>query len=272
MTAKILLLLPILGIVDCWATGETISNLRDATTVLQVRILPRCAFNIDEIRKVATEFLQLEAATHEIAVLSLYASRDIAAQETGVSCESGYPQWRSYYDRFPKRSLLAAEVISIGKDAVLRLRTDSIVREVIRGSDPTQIVVGGVKFDLTFVSGRVRSRFESCGSAGDIDPIVYLQTNAILTEEISKQATAALSARFKSKYIWAHFRNDQWFLCGQFPIVYPYSAWDRPPSEDAYYTLPDYACSIPCSGIPRCVGSTVRRGSQRIKGERRNVR
>jgi hypothetical protein len=250
----------VLGSTACWALDEIVGDLSDDTSVIQVRVLPISKFNRADIKELAGRFLGSASKGRNLAVLSMFADRNVAALETGVSCESGYPQWRAYYHNPPKDALAAADVISIGKDAVVRLRTPdgTIVRDVIRGTDPTQFSVDGATFEILQVSGRVRSRFEGCGVPGSIDPVIYLKTSSNLTEELCQRATSLLTVRLDKKQIWTHFRNDHWFLCGQFPIWYPYSAPAQPPSEKAYYALPDFSCSVSCDDVPRCLGSALR--------------
>lgn len=131
------------------------------------------------------------------------------------------------------------------------------MRHVLRGKDPTQLAVDGIEFDVLLLGGRLRSRFEGCGVAGAVDPVVYLRTDNALTAELCQRVTTTLAATLGTKHVWTHFRNDHWFLCGQFPIQYPYSPSTPPPSEVAFYSLPEFTCSIFCDGSPRCIGPTV---------------
>jgi hypothetical protein len=245
------------GCAHCWAQGRVIAELKDANTVIQVRMLPQSAFTLVEMRTVADEFLKSDATAHSIAVLSVYEDGDVAAREAGAICEGGYTQWRAYYDDFPKGRLLAGSVISIRGDAVLRLRTieGAIIRQVISGTDPTNVSAGGDQFEIMSISGRSRSRFEGCGVAGVVEPVLYLKTDATLSESLCKRATSILVERLGRTYILTHFRNDAWFLCGQFPIVYPYSPFERPPTKVAYSALPELACSISCKSGPNCIRS-----------------
>ena len=245
--------------------AEIVGETRDNNTVVQIRILPKSAFNLVDMKKVAEQFLRSDAAGHTTAVLSMYGDRNVAAQESGVSCESGYLQWKVYYDGFPKDPLMAADVISIRGDAVLRLRTpdDAIVRHVMVGKDPTLVSLDGIEFEILWLTGRLRSRFEGCGVAGTVDPILYLKTTATLTEDLCQRITSMFAATLGAKYIWTNFRNDHWFLCGQFPIQYPFLPLGPLPSEVAFYNLPDFACSVFCDGASRCLGPTLTPPSRR---------
>jgi hypothetical protein len=245
------------GYAHCWAQARIIAELKDADTVIQVRMLPQSAFTLVEMTTVADEFLRSDAAAHSIAVLSVYADRDIAAREAGAICEGGYRQWRAYYDDFPKGRLLAGSVISIRGDSVLRLRTleGTVIHRVINGTDPTNVSVGGDQFEILSISGRSRSRFEGCGIVGVVEPVLYLKTDATLSESLCKRVTSTLVERMGRKYISTDFRNDPWFLCGQYPIVYPYWPFEKPPAKVAYDGLPELACSISCKGAPNCTRS-----------------
>lgn len=242
------------GYAHCWAQAHVVAELKDANTLIQVRTLPESAFTLVKMRRLADEFLSSDATAHSIAVLSVYADPDVAAREAGAICDGGYRQWRTYYDDFPKARLLAASVISIRGDAVLRLRTLlGIIHQVISGTDPTSVSVGRDQFEILSISGRSRSRFEGCGIAGVVEPVLYLKTDATLSESLCERATSTLAERLGRKYISTTFRNDRWFLCGQFPIVYPYSSFKKPPTRATYNSLPELACSISCKNSSHCI-------------------
>jgi hypothetical protein len=261
----LLLLVLFVSPIRSWPLDEVVGDMRDSNTVVQIRSLPESAFNLADMKKVAEQFLRSDGAGHDTAVLSLYADQNVAAQEGGVSCEGEYRQWKVYHDGFPKGPLMVADVVSIRKDAVLRLRTSkgAIMRHVISGKDPLLVSVDGVEFEILSLAGRRRSRFEGCGVPGVLDPILSLKTNATLTEDLCQRATSALATKLGSKYVWADFRNDHWFLCGQYGIQYPFLPLGPPPSEADYYSSPEYTCSILCEGAPRCTGPTLTPSSRR---------
>src|SRR5690242_10619507 len=239
-TLSVLLLF--LGAILCRASDRVIAEMKDKDTLVRLQILPNSTFNLRDMERVARRFLDGAAKAHTTAVLLVYADRTVAAQE-GAGCEGNYLQWKLLYDNFPKGVLLAADVISLRGDSVLWLRTSdgSIVRRVLSGKDPTQISVDGVPLEISFVWARIRSRFEGCGTPGAIEPVLYLRTNAPLSANFCQRVTSWLAAGLGAKHIWAEFANDRWFPCdARFPLRYPFSLPEPPPSEATFFSLPGF--------------------------------
>ncbi len=248
----------ILGVISCQGADRVGGDLKDSNTLVRLQILPSSKFNLTDMERIARQFLGGPAKTHKTAVLLAYADRTVAAQEA-ATCEGNYLQWKLFYDNFPKGPLLAANVISLQGDAVLRLRAfdGRIVRRVLSGKDPTQISVGDFPFEILFVSARIRSRLERCGTPGALDPVLFVATSAVLNKDLCEGVTSWLTSRLGVKYIWVEFANAPWFPCdGRFPLHYPFSLPEPPPSEDALYGSPGFSCTIFCDGKPKCLSSS----------------
>jgi hypothetical protein len=255
-TLSVLLLF--LGAICCRAADTVTGDLKDSNSLVRLQILSSSMFNLTDMERVARRFLDGAAKSHTTAVLLVYADRTIASQE-GAGCEGNYLQWKLLYDNFPKGALLAASVISLQGDAVLWLRTfdGSIFRRVLSGKDPTQISVGGVPLEILFVTARIRSRFEGCGTPGALDPVLYLRTSVALSDGLCERVTSWLATRLGAKHIWVELANVPWFPCdGRFPLRYPFSLPEPPPSEDTFYSFPAFSCTIFCDGKPSCASST----------------
>ncbi len=247
------------------AQGEMFSEMKDDRILIQSKTLPGAAFNLPSMEGIARRFIESAGATRVVSRLLIYSTEDVAFAERGVLSEGNYLQWRARYDGFPKGELMAADVISVGEDALLRLRSrdGATAQQVLRGKDPTKIQVGGILFEIIFVAGRVRSRFEGCGVPGTVDPVLFLKTKAKLSPDICERVTSWLTARLGVNNLWIHIRNDDWFLCTQFPVVFPFSSVETAPSESTYYGSPEYSCSNSCDGAVRCIGPALSRPSRR---------
>src|SRR5450755_67438 len=251
----------LLGTVPCLASHSVVSDLKDSDALLRIEILPDSRFNLTDMEKVARRFLGGAAKMHKTARLLIYPDRTLAAQEA-AACEGSFPQWKLFYDSFPRRVLLAANVISLRGDAVLWLRTSDgfVFRRVLTGKDPTQISVDGVPLEILFVNGRIQSRFEVCGTPGTVVPILYLRTDAALDAEFCQRVTSWLAAKMGTKHIGAEFTNDHGFpYDGRFPLWYPFSPTEPPLSEAAFYSLPGFGCDIFRGPEPHCLSSTPTR-------------
>ena len=237
--------------------GHVVAELRGNEIFVQVRTLDAAAFLPLTIEGIAHDFLASTSRGHYASILEMYSDR---AFVVGQSCEEIYRQWRLFYDDLAKKPLVAAEVIAVGDNVILRLRNSSgrITRRILQGHDPTQVSVGGVTFEILYLTGRRHSRFERCGHAGDIDPAVYLKTSAVLSEELCQRVTSQLAAALGVKQMYAHFRNDHWFICSVFPVRFPFTSQETPPSEAEYYALPEFTCSLDCNGAASCAGRTLR--------------
>lgn len=202
------LILLALGSVIHGADDKTIfAEMRDGRVSIQTKILPASTFTVPNMETVGRQFLGDLSTSLAIARLSLYDREDVAVAETAGMCEGSYLQWRLYFDRFPKRAFAAADVISIRENAVLRMRTASglVTQWVLRGSDPTRVLVDGVSFEMLFVAGRTRSRFEDCGAPGTVEPVLFLRTTSALDLDLCRRATLKLAAVLGVDNIWTEF-------------------------------------------------------------------
>ncbi len=251
------LLVPLLlaSVMHVSAQDPIFSEMKDSRALMQTRILPESTFNLPSMEAIARRFLGDVSAKTVVSRLSIYNRQDIAAEENGGMCEGSHLAWRGQYDRFPKEALMAADVTSIGEDAVLRIREidGTVNRRVLRGKDPTRVSVGEVTFEILFVTGRFRSRFEGCGVAGTLEPVLFLRTDSPLSPDICQRATSSLAATLRADHLWVHFRNDHWFICSQFPVVFPFASREPLPSEIALDGSVEYSCSVSCDHAVNCL-------------------
>jgi hypothetical protein len=242
-------------VLRCFAQDAIISEIKDERTLIQVRVVHEAASGLAGMEREARRFLDDLGRARVLSRLSVYSRRDVAEAQNGGMCEGSYLSWKAHYDAFPKAAFMASDVTSIGGDSVLRLRArdGTVTRQVVRGKDPTQIVVDGVRFELLFVSGRLRSRFEGCGVPGTVDPVLFLQTDATLNLAICQRVTSWLANKLGVNHVWTHFRNDRWFICSQFPVMFPFLSAEPLPSSTFLASSREYSCSIFCEGPPRCM-------------------
>jgi hypothetical protein len=254
---RILVVLLFGSTVNGHAQDAAFPDLKDDRSLIRTRILSNSAFDLTAAERLARQFLDDAGPKRALARLSMYDRRDVAIRESGGMCEGTYLRWRAQYDSFPKRPLIAADVISVTGNAALRLRSrdGSVTRQVLRGTDPTQIVVGGASFDILYITGRVRSRFEGCGMSGTIDPVLFLKAASVLSPAVCQRVTSWLAAKLGVRYLWTEFRNDHWFVCSQFPVVFPFSRLEPLPPDTVLADSPGYGCSIPCEGPASCLST-----------------
>jgi len=254
--------LGLLGAAHWQPVKATSDTIQDADVLVQFKVLPKAEFNLAQIAAVARRFLGTTASAHRVAVLTTYADSDVAAHEAS-NCEGSYRQWRLLYDDFPKVPLVAAQVISFGDDASLRLRTaqGAIQSLVLRGMDPTTFLFEGVRFEILHVTGRVRSAFEGC-SPGVVVPVLYVRATAPLDEKLCGLVTSWLAVKL-GKSVEVSYADDHWFPCdGRFPLRYPFAPAGPPLTEDGFHDLPGYSCQIRCDSKPACLKLAIGRPSK----------
>jgi len=256
----ILVLIGLAGSVP--ALGQVFSETKDGSFWWKTLLVPESQITSDGVRTVARRFLD-ESKTRSVARLLVVSSRQIAAWQIGSFC-GGYRQWMEDYERVPKASLASADLIAIGGDVVVRLRTLGgwITTQVLRGTDPTQFAIGAARFEILSIGGRYESRFEGCGREGRVDPLVYIEARGQLSTMVCERAAAWLARRLNVDRLYVEFRNDHWFTCSPgFPVFYPYRSSLPAPSEDAYLAMPLITCSIRCDGTVHCTQNNPRSGA-----------
>jgi hypothetical protein len=232
-------------------TDVVMDDVRNGSLLIQHRTVPPQALTASGATAIAEAFLSDKRA-YKLRVLTMYSDSAAAAGQTQF-CEGSYKQWKLFYDGFPKAHLGAAQVISTRAGAVLLFRSESgdVGRQILEGADPTILEADGASFEILYVAGRTRSKFERCAS-GIMEPVFFLKTSALLTPELSKKATAQLASNLAIDHLWAHFRNDIWFLCGEFPVFYPFSLSEPIPTDTAHRRSTQLDCYINCDGVPVC--------------------
>jgi hypothetical protein len=250
--AQIVLFL--IGVMACQGAEEVYAETKDNDHWFLTLVVPVERVKLPHMEKVAVDFLG-RAASHKVAVLSVFNTREIAAMERGTSC-GNYKQWRVDYNYFPRGRLAAANMIAIGGNAVLRLRSadGTVTRRVLKGEDPTQLSIDGTRFEILVIGGRRMTRFQACATAGAIEPNLYIRTSGKLSRELCERAVNWLAGMLRSRHLGASFRNDYWFPCGQFfPVLYPFFPPEEPLSESAYHKSVTFTCAMTCEGKADCL-------------------
>lgn len=242
-------LLMLTGVLTAQVSHEVFSETKDREYWRLTLIVPAERITLREMEKTAREFVQ-RAGSRKVIVLSVFSTRDIAVRERGLMCQ-GYRPWRRDYDELARNSLVAANMITIAGDSVLRLRSaDGAVRKsVLSGKDPTLFSIAGVFFEILFVSERKMTGLANCDVRGEVAPDVFVRTDAKLTPELCARAITRLAERIRRKNVTASFRNDHWFACHPgFPVLYPFMPPAPPPAEKEYLDSSTYTCGVYCEG------------------------
>jgi hypothetical protein len=241
------------GVTASCAADQVFGEVKDKYHWFKTVVIPKKRITLPEMEEIARGFLKSAGTSRRILVLSAFPSRAVAGMQNALTCDS-YRQWRFYYDKAPK-DIVGAEMISIQGNAVLGVRRadGSFTRLVLAGSDPTKFTSGGVSFEVLHLSPRTISRFECAGVPGTVQPLANVRTNETLTPEVCRRAFEVLAKILGSERLFASFRNDHWFLCGPFPLLYMFAEPQVPPPERTYGESLSFTCGFDCDGPSSCI-------------------
>lgn len=236
------------------ARGESVySDLKDKQHWFRTIIVPEDDIRMPKPDLLARRFLSA-AAGRSLVVFSMFTDREDAGMDIAAARDS-YQGWRMYYDQASKRSLRTAQAIAVNGDWALRLRQEdgTVTTRILAGRDPLRFSSDGAAFEILEVQPRVGTRFDHCEDGASLSPIVYVKTASALNATTCERAAGRLARLFGARKLLVTFRNDQWFISfGGFPVVYPFSANQMPPSEAGYYKSDAFTCSIWCGEKPTC--------------------
>jgi hypothetical protein len=254
MTAKALPILLLILSVPGWAVEHVHSDVKDNRYWFQTVIVPPEDFTLPQIERRTRDFINRAMRGRGLVVFSVYTDVQDAAMAM-TATRGSYRQWKLYYDAVSSRPLRAAEAIAIGEDAVLRVRQadGTVLRQVLAGKDPLQFKIDGAAFEILIVQPRVGTRFDRCEPGPSVSPLVEAKTNVPLSASLCIRAAARVAELLKTRKLFVGFRNDHWFISSaDFPVRYPFSAEEPPPSEEEYYRTVTFSCGVLCQEEPHC--------------------
>ena len=159
-----------------------------------------------------------------------------------------YDHWRGLYGSSAQSPNEIAEIISIGRDAVLRMRdgASKIRRRVLAGRDALQMEIQGDHFEILYFA------FSTPGPYILQRADVYIRTDAPLKTETGLELLRSMQPVFPELEVSIFIRNDPWFIYEPtYPFVNPFIENQSPPSAEEY----DKGRTLKCgrlSGSPSC--------------------
>jgi hypothetical protein len=163
---------------------------------------------------------------------------------------SGYSfeYWRNFYNKLVNSPNEIAEMISIGNDAVLRVRNRSghLTRRVLRGKDPLRLEEEEGDLELLHVAIDWGSPYR----LSRVD--IYARTGSTLGEDTGMRLWKKLRPLFPSFDLFLYIRNDGWFVYeSSYPFVNPFEGESPPPSRERYNRTQTLSCGS-WEGAPSC--------------------
>jgi hypothetical protein len=142
-----------------------------------------------------------------------------------------YGYWRRLYEAQRGLQNELAEMISIGTNAVLRMRDagGKVSRRVLAGRDPLQLEVQGDRLEIVYFG------FSAPGPYILQCVDVYIRTDASLRTEVGLELLGALRPIFPDLEVSVSLRNDAWFILEpSYPFYNPLIEDQQPPTEEEY--------------------------------------
>jgi len=142
-----------------------------------------------------------------------------------------YEYWRGMYDAAVRSPNEIAELVSIGANAVLRVRdgVGKIHRQILVGEDPLAVEIDGDRLEVLYFAfsaarGYVSQRVD-----------VYVRTRAPLEAEVGLKLFQKLQVFFPGLEVSIFIRNDPWFVYEPtYPFANPFVEDQHPPTAEEY--------------------------------------
>lgn len=150
-----------------------------------------------------------------------------------------YEHWRTLYDSQVSAPNELAEMISIGSDAVLRVRDGggNVSRRVLAGKDPLQIEVQGYRFEIVYLA------FSAPAPSVLQRVDIYIRTPAPLGSGAGMDLLRVLRPIFPDLDVTVYVRNDAWFIYEpSYPFLNPLIENSSPPGPEQYNKTQTLRC------------------------------
>jgi hypothetical protein len=193
-------------------------------------------FNLEHVVRLARNEL-LKKPRPGFIQLAIYADRGGAPlpQPDHVSYES----WQRTHDLALRTPNAMAEIISVGRNTVLRMRDKSgaIRRKVIAGADPLIVELGQEHLEIVYFSFSDARPFVSQRVN------IFVQTAQPLNSNVGAALLRKLEPVFPSQEVSVAIRNDTWFIYEPgYPFLNPFVKKQDPPTEEAYEKTRSLIC------------------------------
>lgn len=159
--------------------------------------------------------------------------------------EGDYDWWLGLYNKFGRKLLPKAEILSYAHNAVLRMRdtAGSCSEVVLSGDNFLRVHVGSIEFEiLETYYHRLPPRTKP--SHGDEAMIsVYVRASSFPNVDQAREFGFLMRKRFRQKRIIVLIRTDSYFITDlAFPIMYRFDRDGVPPTREQYEQSKTMCC------------------------------
>jgi len=228
------------------SAGDTVLREVNRTGMRQRGIAVSAgSFTETYIERIARAELAMKPRVH---FTQLYVYGDKGGAALPKPPHVTYDYWSRMYRSLSQSPNEIAEMISIGGNAVLRMRdgAGAIHRRVLAGRDPLQLEVEGDQFEVLYIA------FSTPGPYILQRADVYIRTDALLKTEAGLELLRRLQTLFTDLEVSIFARNDPWFIYEPtYPFVNPFVENQSPPTPEEYGKGQTLNCGR-ISGSPSC--------------------
>jgi hypothetical protein len=212
-------------------------------------IVPRSRFSVAELTRLSLDLMEKRPARYRDVWFFISESEALTFLNAKVSVDVAYAVWRRAYDALEKLPLPMAQLVSIGDDAVLRVRNPdgTSISRVLSGRDPCELVVNGMPVKLLHFGA-----FPTRPDGKELRIQVFAYTSGVLNTSLGLAVLRDLMQKLPFTPVSVHIRTDPWFISDVAFPVFPAFENARPPTEKEYSSSSLLACDTNARGEPGC--------------------
>lgn len=176
---------------------------------------------------------------------ALFSTRETDLRELPKTYHDAAAIWRKFYPEMSSRSWQVAELLSIGTNAVVRVRDGygKSSERIIRGSNPLKVVTAKQSYEI------VLTQMTTSGSVQ-----LFATTQAPVTKETALAFCKEARLLLPNLHIECFLADNPWFVdVPDFPIYWPFEEPRRPPLNDIESIRRYFLCSGELNAPTACI-------------------
>ena len=188
----------------------------------------------------STTFLRKHSTT-KIARLFLFTNKNEAlrTQFGKGGADYGYTGWLTKFHSAMTDTGCLAEVLRIGRCAVLRVRDfqGNLMTRHLGPCSPFAIVSTDSHIEILYLT------LDRLKYSKSVTPHFYVRSDSPVTQELGRVLAARTMQQFALSRLKLSLRSDEWFVFEErFPLFYPFTAIRSPPSREYLNNHPTVTC------------------------------
>jgi len=228
---------------------EVVLQRRWPALLWQTIVIPEPEFTTPSLKERFLRVLRERDPSLVVLHLEVFIDKEEAnGRNMKLRSDVSYEVWRDLYRDYEKGIPPSAELLMINGNAAMRTRDKNgkISMVVLQGSNPFIIHVPGRDFSLLHLAieeGASRMALEQRTTESTVMLLCYIAGDGSIDVENGRAIAEVLRKEIGLGEVYVHLRSDPWFITdSSFPIVSPYAADAKPPTEEEYQRAPQIMC------------------------------